>query len=86
MNLTIPKAQIQQLMDEIRRETVAQLLAEMSSVRLLSQTQCAALLDITTATLATLDLPAVKLAPTNTLRYRLTDVQAYIEKNYVTAR
>ena len=86
MNISISKAQITSLIEDAKREVVTQLLTESSSIRLLTQTQTAAMLDVTTATLSTLDLKPIILAPTKTVRYSLQDIQQYIKNNYVTAR
>ena len=82
MNISISKAQITSLIEDAKREVVTQLLTESSSIRLLTQTQTAAMLDVTTATLSTLDLKPIILAPTKTVRYSLQDIQQYIKNNY----
>lgn len=66
---------------EIMGDVAKGLLEESRGLRLLSPTQTAAILDITTATLSRLPIPQVTLAPTSTARYRISDIEAYIEAN-----
>lgn len=79
MNLS--PALLAQVLDEAKTELVGKLLTEFQEIRLLTVTQTAAMLDITTQTLTGLSIPQVRLTPTSSIRYRLSDVRDYIERN-----
>lgn len=81
MNLTLSRAQVDQVIEEAKAEIVSRLIGEAGEVRLLSPTQTAALLDVTTNSLSKLHIPQIRLTPTSSIRYRLADVRSYIEKN-----
>ena len=80
MNVTLDEEMKKLVEEAARKEIVATLLKENDSLRLVSPAQAAGILDVTPRVLAEMPIPRVDLAGNGrTLRYRLTDLNDYIE-------
>ena len=78
--IALSPAQEKSILAETRRELVATLIAEhRDNLRLMSPSQLAGLLDVNAHSLLTLGIPRIEIAP-KVIRYRVTDVEAYLEK------
>jgi hypothetical protein len=82
MNITLTEDQLECLISEARAEIVASILAKHTDrLTLVSKAQAAGLLDVDGKTLDSMGIPRVVLATKKKIAYRLSDLEAFIEKN-----
>ena len=82
MTLELTKAQTAELIESARREMVERLMIEYrGAVTLLSVQQTAGLLDCNPKTLLSMGIPRVVLVPNKVIKYRLADLQQFIQDN-----
>jgi hypothetical protein len=80
--ITLSPPQLKDLLDETRKELVGTILADHGdALKLVSPSQAAGILDVTTTTLGRLPIPRVVIDAKRMVRYRLSDIRAFIEAN-----
>ena len=78
--ITLTDKRLSELLDEVRADLVQRLLTEQKTeLDYISQTQVCGLLDISLSTLTSLKLPRYVLIPKKVVRYKLSEVMAFVK-------
>lgn len=78
--ITLSKDEMSGLLEGVKADLVRALLQDLSSeLQLLTQAQVCGILDVTVTTLNTLPIPKVQVIQGKVIRYRVSDVVAFLE-------
>jgi hypothetical protein len=82
--ITLTPDQLDRLLTDTRDDLVRRILSEKpDALTMLSGAQVCGLLNVNSKTLDALPIPRAVILPGSVIRYRLTDVEAYIESRIV---